>query len=112
MRKSIMLIIIVLVLSAYVYTFVLCSWGKPLYGTTGNFGYLIAFHVLAMINYFILNSTGKYFGFNSLKNKSELFFFLHGSLLSVFPYNGYLLAGTVLMGAALIAAGVKAKLYP
>jgi hypothetical protein len=90
-----------------VYDFILAIWGKQLYDGIGNVGYIIAFHILAIANYVLLNQFQNANKSASYWNRAELIFLLHGSLMSVFPYNGYLLAGTLLMVAAIIALAIK-----
>jgi hypothetical protein len=104
-----MLTVVVSVLSlvGYFYVFCLCLWGKPLYDETGNVGYIIAFHILSIINYFILDTVVNKFSLSIFRNRVELFFLLHGSLISVFPYEGYLLGGMILMSASLVTAGIR-----
>ena len=107
MNKNIKLIAAIILLFAYGYVYYLCLWGKILYGETGNVGYIIACHILAIVNYFSLDVITEGLRIRKLSNRNELFFLLHGSLISVLPYNGYLLAGVILMAAALIASAVR-----
>ncbi|MFI5131076.1 MAG: hypothetical protein ACHQFX_13835 [Chitinophagales bacterium] len=109
MRKKVTLITAAIFLATYFYSFYLCIWGKPLYGEIGNIQYIIAFHMLAIVNYFLLGIVADSFTIGIAQNRSELFFLLHGSLISVFPYNNYLVAGFVLIAASLITSGLKSK---
>jgi hypothetical protein len=95
---------------AYVYSFILCLWGKPLYGETGHVEYIIVFHLLAIFNYLNFKTIVDLFKLEELKNRSQSFFILHGILVSVFPYPNYLLAGFMLAAAALISLGLKSTI--
>jgi len=88
---------------AYFYDFVLCLWGKPLYELK-NIEYIIILHVLAIVNFLLLS-----YGFFSytIRSKAELFFLLHGCLMSVLPYNGYLISGIILMTAGLVSSAIR-----
>jgi hypothetical protein len=108
-RQKVKLAIALIFFLFYVYIFYLSLWGKPLYDGTGNVGYIIAFHLLAIVNYFSIGVVVKTFNVIVLLSKRESFFLLHGSLISVFPYAGYLYAGIVLMAAALISSAINSR---
>ena len=103
MNRYLKLSIFLILAAAYFYDFVLCLWGKTV-EYNRNVEYIIIFHILAIICYLFLTN-----GFltDSSRNRAELFFVLHGCLISVFPYNGYLTAGIILMTGALIGSAIK-----
>lgn len=108
-NRNISLILAIFFFLCYAYSFVLALWGKPLYDKTGNIGYLLAFHLLAIINYLVLGIAMKVFNTSAILRKPELLFFLHGSLISLFPYNGYQSMGAILMAAALISSAISGR---
>ena len=95
---------------AYAYFFMLCVWGKPLYGRIGHLEYILIFHLLAIFNYLNFKTIIDLFKLDGLKNRNESFFILHGILVSVFPYPNYLIAGFMLAAAAIVSLGIKSRI--
>jgi hypothetical protein len=110
MKKYIRSAFAIVCFIAYIYSFILCAWGKPLYGQTGHLEYIIVFHLLALFNYLNFKTMADFFKLEELRNKNESFFILHGFLVSVFPYPNYLLAGFMLAAAAIVSLGIKSRI--
>lgn len=108
-NRSIILVLSFVLFSSYVYSFILALWGKPIHDRTGYVEYLVAFHLLAIINYLVLVIALELHNTRASLKKPEMLFVLHGSLLTLFPYNGYQSIGAIVMAAALISSAIGSR---
>jgi hypothetical protein len=108
-KRSGFLVLLVFLLLCYAYSLFLALWGHPLYSGRGDAGYLVAFHLLSVLTYLSLSIVLELFETHSSLKKPELIFVLHGSLITLFPYDGYQQFGAVVMAAALISLGIRGR---
>ena len=108
-KRSGFLALFVLLFMCYAYSAFLALWGKPLYSGAGHAEYLVAFHLLSVLTYLSLSFVLELFEAHPSLRKPELIFVLHGSLITLFPYNGYQQFGAIVMAAAMISLGIKSR---
>ena len=108
-KRSGILVVFLFLIICYAYSFYLALWGHPLYSGIGDAGYLVAFHLLAVVIYLTISILLGTFETQTTSIRPELIFILHGSLLTLFPYNGYQSIGAIVMAAALISSAIGSR---